>query len=309
MIGNYLEAINNGADTIIITGSCGPCRYGEYCELQINLLKKLGHKIDLIVIDSPSDIGINEFLRRIFTISNKSNVSKIEKLKALQSAYRTIKLIDGIEARLRYMVGFEKEKGKCKRVLNECKNEALKVKNGQEMLELLRYYEEYSQNIEINPDKKPVKVAIMGEIYTILEPFTNLYIEDKLMEYGVSTKKGLYPSWWVKNMLLSSIQKNSPELKSASKEYLPYYIGGHAKECIGEAVIAHEEGYDGAIQIFPFGCMPEIVSKAILPAISRDKDFPIMTLVVDEMTGEAGYITRIEAFIDLLERRKKKCII
>ncbi len=52
------------------------------------------------------------------------------------------------------------------------------------------------------------------------------------------------------------------------------------------------------------GCMPEIVSKSILPKISRDKDFPILTLVVDEMTGEAGYVTRIEAFVDLLERRK-----
>ncbi len=29
-----------------------------------------------------------------------------------------------------------------------------------------------------------------------------------------------------------------------------------------------------------------------------------MSLVVDEMTGEAGYSTRIEAFIDLLERRE-----
>ena len=43
--------------------------------------------------------------------------------------------------------------------------------------------------------------------------------------------------------------------------------------------------------------------------ISKDKDFPIMSLVIDEMTGEAGYITRIEAFVDLLERRERKCII
>jgi len=33
-----------------------------------------------------------------------------------------------------------------------------------------------------------------------------------------------------------------------------------------------------------------------------------MTLIVDEMTGEAGYITRIEAFIDMLERRKNNVL-
>jgi predicted nucleotide-binding protein (sugar kinase/HSP70/actin superfamily) len=31
-------------------------------------------------------------------------------------------------------------------------------------------------------------------------------------------------------------------------------------------------------------------------------------LVVDEMTGEAGYVTRIEAFIDMLERRKENAL-
>jgi predicted nucleotide-binding protein (sugar kinase/HSP70/actin superfamily) len=125
------------------------------------------------------------------------------------------------------------------------------------------------------------------------------------MDYGVSIKRELSPSWWVKNTVLSPIKLNSLNIRRASREYLPLYIGGHARECIGEAVLAKEKGFDGAIQIFPMGCMPEIVSKAILPTISKDKNFPILTLVVDEMTGEAGYVTRIEAFLDLLERRKE----
>ncbi len=69
-------------------------------------------------------------------------------------------------------------------------------------------------------------------------------------------------------------------------------------------MLAKKQGFHGAIQILPMGCMPEIVSKSILPTISKDEDFPIMTLVVDEMTGEGGYQTRIEAFLDLLERRE-----
>lgn len=39
MIGNYVQSIEAGADTIVIAGSCGPCRFGEYCELQMNTLK------------------------------------------------------------------------------------------------------------------------------------------------------------------------------------------------------------------------------------------------------------------------------
>jgi predicted nucleotide-binding protein (sugar kinase/HSP70/actin superfamily) len=33
-----------------------------------------------------------------------------------------------------------------------------------------------------------------------------------------------------------------------------------------------------------------------------------MTLVVDEMTGEAGYLTRLEAFIDLINKRRERKI-
>ncbi|MEM5770324.1 MAG: CoA protein activase, partial [Bacillota bacterium] len=55
-----------------------------------------------------------------------------------------------------------------------------------------------------------------------------------------------------------------------------------------------------------FTCMPEIVAKSILPQISKDYGMPVMTLVLDEHAGEAGIMTRIEAFVDLLERRRKQ---
>lgn len=308
MIGNYIQSIRDGADTMILVGSCGPCRFGEYCELQINLLKRLGYNTEFIVLDVPRDIGKDEFLRRIGRIAYGSSKSKGEKVKALMDAYKVMKLIDGIEEKCRYLSGFEVNKGEFKNLLNNCKKDALICSSPYEMIKLLKHYEGLINKIKIDKNRTPLKIAIIGEIYTIIEPFSNLYIEDKLMDYGVSIKKRLTPTWWFHDMLLSPIKLNSLDIRRAAKEYLPLCIGGHAVECVGEAVLAKKEDFDGAIQIFPMGCMPEIVSKAILPKISEDKDFPILTLVVDEMTGEGGYITRLEAFLDLLERRKK-CII
>lgn len=304
MMGNYIQGIEKGADTIIITGSCGPCRYGEYCELQMNILKKLGHNLNFLVLDNPSDIGINEFLERIAFVSSNSTKTMMQKLNALRLGYKVLNLIDKIEAKAHYLAGYEKNKLECKYLLNKCKIDAVNSNKPNEMLQILNYYDKKLDSIELCKDKDPLKIAIIGEIYTIIEPFSNLYIEDKLMEYGASTKRRLTPSWWAKDTLMSAFKLNSLDIKRASKEYLPFYIGGHGRECIGEAVIAAKEGFDGAIQIFPMGCMPEIVCKAVLPTISKDKNFPILTLVVDEMTGEAGYVTRIEAFLDLLERRK-----
>lgn len=82
-------------------------------------------------------------------------------------------------------------------------------------------------------------------------------------------------------------------------------IGGHAQETIGNTIIYSQEGYDGVIQLMPLTCMPEIVAESVLPAVQDKHGIPVMTLIIDEMTGEAGYQTRLEAFMDLLEKRRE----
>ena len=52
--------------------------------------------------------------------------------------------------------------------------------------------------------------------------------------------------------------------------------------------------------------MPEIMSQNIFPSMREDCDIPILALIMDEQTGKAGYVTRIEAFVDLMRRRKRK---
>lgn len=304
MIGNYIDGIKDGADTVLIVGSCGPCRFGEYCELQIRILQSLGYKMDFIVIDPVRSIGIRELMRRICRIGSDSKKNTINKLKAPILALKAINLIDDMEKEAHMRAGYEKQPGECKRLLKNCKDEVFACDNPDKALEILKDYHRKIKYVSVDPYKSPLKIAIIGEIYTVIEPFSNLYIEDILTGMQVSVSRTLTPSWWLKDALLKMIKMNSRELLRASNEFLPLYIGGHARECVGEAILAANMGFDGAIQIFPMGCMPEIVSKAILPSISREKNIPVLSLVVDEMTGEAGYLTRVEAFIDLLERRR-----
>ena len=58
-----------------------------------------------------------------------------------------------------------------------------------------------------------------------------------------------------------------------------------------------KEGVDGIVHILPFTCMPEIVAQSVLPLVSRDYQIPILTIVVDEHSAEAGIQTRLEAFV------------
>lgn len=308
MLGNVLQGIEAGADTVILPGSCGPCRFGEYGELQIQILEKRGYDIDFIVLEKPSEIGVQELLNRISHISSASKKNKGMKIKALLDAYYILKEIDNIESKCRYLSGYEKNNGDFKRILYHFQLETMELKRPVDILNCIKKYNRSIADIAIDSNKNPIKISIIGEIYTVTEAFSNYYLENKLMDYGVSVKRSLSPSWWVKNMLLTPIKLNSIKINRAAKEYIPLGIGGHAVECIGEALITSKIGFDGAIQVFPLGCMPEIVSKAVLKQISEDKELPVLNLVVDGLSSEAGIITRLEAFIDMLERRKK-CIL
>jgi predicted nucleotide-binding protein (sugar kinase/HSP70/actin superfamily) len=308
ILGNLIEAVRRGADTILMVGSCGPCRFGEYCELQMKILRKMGFdRLDFIVADLSAEIGPAEFRRRIGRIADASPVRRADKLRALRTALDVLILSDKIDAAAHCRAGFEVNRGECRRLLSECQEKAYACKTPEETTTALKQYKDKLESVPTT-DRNPIRLALVGEIFTIIEPFSNLYIEDKLMDYGVSTVRMLTPSWWLKNMALKPLGLYARRVYRASDAYMPFPVGGHGKECVGEAVLADAHGMDGAIQIFPLGCMPEVIAKSILPGVRADRDFPVLTLIVDEVTGEAGYVTRLEAFLDMLAGRKRKRI-
>jgi predicted nucleotide-binding protein (sugar kinase/HSP70/actin superfamily) len=302
MMGGFLDAIEQGADTVLLTGSCGPCRFGEYGELFGRLLKQAGHEVEVIVIDAPSEIGMKTLLSRFGLIAQASRAPRRVKLLTVEQAYRVLVLADAIDAAAHKAAGYEREAGACGRELAVCRREVCECRGPQAALKVLKAHRRLMRQIETDPFRRPLRVAIAGEVYSMFEPFANLNIEERLMRMGVSTERLLTPTWWLRDLALKPLHLNSPEVKKASGPYLPVSVGGHARETIAHAVRARQTGMDGVIQIFPMGCMPEIVAKAALHGV----ELPVLTLVVDEMTGDAGYDTRIEAFLDMLEARRRR---
>ena len=48
-----------------------------------------------------------------------------------------------------------------------------------------------------------------------------------------------------------------------------------------------------------------VISENIFPTMRMEHDIPILPLIMDEQTVRAGYITRLEAFVDLMRRKKR----
>lgn len=304
-LGNYIEAYEKGADTILTAGGRGPCRFGYYCEMSREILHDNGYDMDVIALEVPNG-DIMEFIRRVRKLAGGLNIYKI--LKVIKSTTIVSKRVDELE-RLTFKIRpRELKRGSADRIYKSFKQKVTKVKGSSEILKLVEDTKNQLVKTEIDRDYRPLKVGIVGEIYSTIDPYTNFNIESILGNMGVEVDRTNTISGWIIEHMLKAIVpfKKDIRYKEAAKPYLGTMIGGHAQETIGNTVLYAQKGYDGIVQIYPLTCMPEIVAESILPAVERDYNIPILTLIIDEMTGEAGYMTRIEAFVDLLNKRRER---
>ena len=66
---------------------------------------------------------------------------------------------------------------------------------------------------------------------------------------------------------------------------------------------------DGIITLNAFGCGPDSIMIERIQRYAKKFNKPCLHLSLDEHTGEAGFVTRIEAFTDMLFRKKRAKII
>lgn len=301
-IGNYIESIEKGADTIILTDSYGPCRFGFYSVLEREILKDLGYDVEVIVLGkNPLD-----FTKNLLRLTRTKNIYKI--IKNLKRAGRVINEADSLIKLSNYKRAHAVDSYKVDTIIEDYYRNIENTHGVEETLDLIKITEDKLKNVDEKENYEYIKIGIVGEIYAVIESFVNLEVEKKLGHLGVEVERFHTPSNWVEHNLGTGRLGFSHEIKSwrEAKPYLDTIIGGHGLETVGSSVMYAKEKLDGIIHIYPFGCMPEIVARSILPTISKDYDIPILSLVVDEMTGEAGYQTRLEAFTDLLKKRKQE---
>lgn len=303
-IGNYLEARELGADTILMAGGVGPCRFGYYAQVQRDILADLGCPFRMVVIEPPRG-HLREMIQGLREVTGRKSLGRI--LAAGRLAWEKFLAIDALEAAALDVRWQEENRGDTDRVLDQ----------GYRMIDVAadivgtrlagRVALEAMDSVPRRPAvEAPVEVVLLGEVFMVLEPFANLDIERRLGELGVRVRRSIYLSGWIRaNLVLDVLRlKGGKAQVAAARPYLNHFVGGHGVETVGDTVLSARAGCDGVIQVAPLTCMPEIVAQGVLPAVSRDWGVPVMTVYLDEHAGEAGLQTRLEAFVDMLRRRK-----
>lgn len=306
ILGNFIEAIENGADYVAMITSPGICRLGEYGNNIKETLADLGYKANYIELSLYD--GFKGLYRFLVELTGRNNPIQI--IRTLNIVIRKIFAIDELDAALSYYRAREIKQDEAERNYKKALNLIKSADKTSDLKKALKKGLEIIQSTKIDKDREVLHVDITGEIFLVNDEFSNQNLEKELGRMGVETRRSLTVSSFLKDAIIpKAFRKGETHLERAerlAKPYLMRDIGGDALECISDVAYADERKIDGIIHISPFTCMPEIMSQNIFPSMREDCDIPILALIMDEQTGRAGYITRLEAFVDLMRRKKRK---
>jgi predicted nucleotide-binding protein (sugar kinase/HSP70/actin superfamily) len=308
--GQIEKLLEMGADTILMITGKGRCRAGWYGQVQKVLLDRAGYDFDMILIDAPLPLDTNwePFKNAVHSLTG--GVSWLKVIQGIYFGYRKMEVLDHADELTRELRAYERSPGTADELLDELVEEVRQASSIFQLRRAARDFEAAASEIP-RIDVNPLRVQVLGEIYVVLEPAINKEIEKILASderLRVHVLRELSASEWFAQHVLRhpGLWRRYHEVAEAAKPYVDQHLGGHGMEDVGLTVLAAEEDIDGMVHLVPFTCMPELVAQNVLTHVSRDLDMPVLSLIISEQTGEAGFVTRVQAFLDTLVERRRR---
>ncbi len=154
---------------------------------------------------------------------------------------------------------------------------------------------ERSRSAEIEEKAKDdgrVRLGMIGRPYYVYDPFLRKSVVEPVEEKG-------YQVLMTEFLSDQEIEKGVEELRKSI-----YWSFG--KELVGSAIHLTQSGaVKGMINLSSFGCGQDSFNFEMTQNMIKEK-IPILPLIFDEHLSQAGFSTRIEAFLEMISRGKNR---
>ncbi len=156
--------------------------------------------------------------------------------------------------------------------------------------------EALSKDVPLKKQENQTKgtIAIIGHPYILYDDYINHSLFKKLgnYNYGVMTPEMVAPE----------------QLEMAITRIVGKAHWIYEEEVVGAGGYYLESAADGIIGLMAFGCGPDSLMMEIVRRQASKNSVPFMTLTLEEHSSEAGVVTRLEAFLDMIDRKKKQAV-
>ena len=136
-------------------------------------------------------------------------------------------------------------------------------------------------------------IAIIGHPYLLYDDHINHRLIHRLERFGYK--------------VLTPEMLTTEGLESATARLVGSAYWTYEGEIVGAGGHYLENGADGVIGIMTFGCGPDsLMMDMVRRHAARLRATAFMSLTVEEHTAEAGVVTRLEAFVDMMQRKRRR---
>ncbi len=307
ILGNFIEALEAGADTIVMVGSGPPCRLGLYDRTIKIILDDLGYKYRWLTI--PGIFNFQAFLQNhAETKELKKELSPLNIAKfpgAIMIGWRKMRWCEHLER----LAATKRAVASSPRLVDLAYSRGMEaIDAAKSLFDIARAGKQAVAELEaINETGiTPLKVMIVGEVYTVMEPTINLGIERRLGYAGVATHRSSYFSTHIRrgSRLDRKILKERNELIKLADPYFKYDVGAECNFSVAETIKAARDGYDGVVHVYPFSCMPETNAATVLATVASEHKIPVLSFALDRKDMGLRIDTQIEAFVDIMKMKK-----
>ncbi|TKJ27950.1 MAG: hypothetical protein CEE42_00275 [Promethearchaeota archaeon Loki_b31] len=305
-IGDFVNAIEKGADTLIMAIDCGPCRFGFYASVQERILKDMGYKDITVIPLDQADLLDFKWVKTLQEVSGRKDLFMYTKfVKAVIFFIKKAKLLNDIQTAEGIFRAYERNQGDTTDLIKNLLNKLDQTNTLPELKKFKSVIKQDFSNLDTDKTRNPLRVGVSGEIHISLEPYVNLDIRRKLGEMNIEVHQSLSLYDWVVHKF--HLNYHRKWLEHLSRPYVPMDIGGECQWVLGEYIDKAQAGFDGFVHQYPFLCMPEVTARTIITnKLKGIYDLPIIYFSFDEQSGLAGFRTRLEAFSDLMYGRRNK---
>ena len=297
ILGDFAEALDLGADILIQFG--GPCRLGYYGELQESISAGHGLRLHHAELRPGHRAGVHRLgqgsaedgepqHRRAPRRGEAEGGGEDDRAPGLPA-----RLLPG-QRRLRDGArgSFDAAWVSAMDAMRTCLDE-------RDINEAYREAMGAFRAIPLAKPADPIRIGIVGEMFTAIDERSNLGLDHKLVAMGVEVHRML-------NFTNRYLRYNEPNLRVGAKDYLTYDMGPTSTLTVAAAKKYAAGGFDGLIHAKSAGCTPEIDCIPVLQKVSEDYSVPVLYLTYDSQTSDTGLDTRLEAFYDMLSMKKEK---
>ena len=136
-------------------------------------------------------------------------------------------------------------------------------------------------------------IALVGHPYLVNDEYINHRLVHRLEQAG--------------NRVITPEMVTADKLQSAIISLTGGAYWTYEEEVVGAGGHYLQNEADGVIGIMAFGCGPDsLMMDTVRRQAARLRKTPFMCLTLEEHTAEAGVVTRLEAFTDMLHRKKRR---